>query len=1252
MCKLTLFGAPVLECNGRPQHISRRKARALLAYLAATGQRHTRESLVALLWPEYGQQEGRADLSRMLSALRISLGADYFLTDRESVALNEDADLWVDVNHFRRLLDACRDSAATDLDDDCRLKLAAAADLYQADFLAGFTLPDCRPFDEWQRLQTEALRRDLSWALEQLVAVCESDDDLSQTIDYAQRWVALDPLHEHAQRRLIALYARNGQRSAAHRQYQACERVLAEELGVDPQPETKQLYEQIRSGSAQSPAVARRLQLLQGAKDFPFEWPEPRPKRRRPFVERNSELAQLDNYLDEALAGNGRIVFVTGDAGRGKTSLLAEFARRALSAHPNLIVAGGNGNAFAGAGDPFLPFREVLRLLTGDVAPQSAVGEVSHEQARRLWAVLPETVQAILEHGPQLLHVFLSGKRLLARATTAAPVGAEWLVALQAGVARRREAPGKLEQAALFGQFTNVLHHLAEQRPLLITLDDLQWVDDASVGLLFHLGRRLTGSRILIVGAYRPEELVRGLSGDPHPVLQVLDEFRRRHGDIIIDLARPDETRERAFVEALLDTEPNRLDSAFRQALFQQTRGHPLFTVELLRDMQNRGDLVQNKAGQWRVGQELNWETIPSRVEAVIARRIDRLDDASREILSVASVEGERFTAEVIGRVLGLEKRPLLRTLSNQLERQHRLVQERGEVDVGTKYLSSYRFNHVLFQLYLYQQLPSGERRHLHREVAGALAELYADDLDQIAVQLANHYSAAAAWEQAVAYRNRAGDLAYQRASLREAARHYQSALEYRPETDEVGRAATLRKRGECLWMLGRHREAIEALETSRDLSDRAGHKEGAAAAQRLLGRVHWETGQTDKAGLYFQQAVATLEDETESEELAWALAGMSNYRMHLGDYEASIRVGERALAMARRLGIDALIIQCLCDLGSALSSMGDWTGVDMERESLDRALTLNRPHDAGRAYLYIAEALIYLGRYQEARNTLDEALEHARRMHLPYVAAGVRRQLAELDWFAGRWSAALSKLHSTGDAAVVAQPGKRIRSYLAVTLGRVYNDLGQAEVAHKRLSEESGAPFNSLDPGVAFMGELARAEMMSNRPAEAVAAAAEMLEWTDQVRYLYPNVDLALLFICRAPVIFDHPAMASYARSAWQQLDRLDKQYRTPVTAACRLEGQGWLLLAEADTAKATSAFEQAVAQWQTLDRPYDHARALSGLSRALIREGDDEKARTASERAMSLIDTLAAQLQDPALKTSFLASPLARQIREGSDE
>jgi hypothetical protein len=211
---------------------------------------------------------------------------------------------------------------------------------------------------------------------------------------------------------------------------------------------------------------------------------------------------------------------------------------------------------------------------------------------------------------------------------------------------------------------------------------------------------------------------------------------------------------------------------------------------------------------------------------------------------------------------------------------------------------------------------------------------------------------------------------------------------------------------------------------------------------------------------------------------------------------------------------------------------------------------------------------------------------------------------------------------------------------------GRFYNDLGQPEKSRKIVEALAGAA-STLDPRVALLGELARAEAALGHMALAASIASEILEWTNQARYLFPSVAMALLTICYMPVTFGWPAMGGAARSAWTQLEQLDEQYRMPVTAACRMEGLGWITLLEGDAVQAADCFRQAQTTWQELGHPYDQVRALSGLSRALTQE-DHDGFKTAIEQAMALINSLAAQLEDPALKSSFLASILVREIQK----
>src|SRR6266545_3796442 len=179
------------------------------------------------------------------------------------------------------------------------------------------------------------------------------------------------------------------------------------------------------------------------------------------FVAREQELGRLDGLLDLALAAQSQVAFVVGEAGQGKTALLQAFARRAQQAHPELIVAGGNCNAYTGAGDPYLPFREILELLTGDVEARALAGRLRRDHAERLWNSLPAAAQALLDVGPDLLDTFISARRLLSRAAAYVAGGAAWLTELQALAESKAATPINPQQQDLFEQYAKVVQALA-----------------------------------------------------------------------------------------------------------------------------------------------------------------------------------------------------------------------------------------------------------------------------------------------------------------------------------------------------------------------------------------------------------------------------------------------------------------------------------------------------------------------------------------------------------------------------------------------------------------------------------------------------------------------------------------------------------------------------------------------------------------------------------------------------------------------
>ncbi len=495
------------------------------------------------------------------------------------------------------------------------------------------------------------------------------------------------------------------------------------------------------------------------------------------FVGRERELGQLEGFMEKALHGNGGMVFVTGGPGRGKSALLEAFSKRVMAGYSELLAVMGVCNAYTGIGDPYLPFREVLGMLTGEIEYKWAAGTISLEHARRLWLFSPNTAKALVEYGPDLVEALLPGKNLVARMVSVVPDQRNLLQALRALAGRERPGLGGVEQRALFEQYWKVLSELADKQPLLIMLDDLQWADSASLNLLFHLGRNLEGKRILILGAYRPEEVVLRRGDSEHPLGSMLNEFKRQYGQVWISLSEAPENEGRQFVDAYLDSEPNRLGARFREAMFSHTRGHPLFTVELLRDLHERGDLIKDEHGRWVEGSSLDWAILPARVEGVIETRLGRLEPRAIETLAIASVIGEEFIAEVIAQVQNMDIRELINLLSRELDKKHRLVSIQSVQKINDQRLSVYRFNHNLFQKYLYNNLDKVRRTYLHEDIANIFESLFADQSDEIATELAWHFQEAGITDKAIHYLYQAGVKALAASANVEAVTHFSRGL-------------------------------------------------------------------------------------------------------------------------------------------------------------------------------------------------------------------------------------------------------------------------------------------------------------------------------------------------------------------------------------------------------------------------------------------------------------------------------------------
>lgn len=250
-----LFGPPRIEKDGQVIEIQRRKTLALFAYLVVTQQTHSRDTIATLFWQDNDQPSARANLRREISRLKQALGEGVLLLEGDNLSFNPAFELWVDVKVYLSKLEeaALHTHPRGRLCQECAANLTAALGLYTDGFMSGFSLPDSPKFDEWQFFQADGLRQNFSETLANLIDWHAAIGEFDTAINYARRRLSLDSQHEPAHRSLMKLYAWSGQQSAALRQYQECVRILEEELGIEPEEETRSIYGAIRSRTLEAP---------------------------------------------------------------------------------------------------------------------------------------------------------------------------------------------------------------------------------------------------------------------------------------------------------------------------------------------------------------------------------------------------------------------------------------------------------------------------------------------------------------------------------------------------------------------------------------------------------------------------------------------------------------------------------------------------------------------------------------------------------------------------------------------------------------------------------------------------------------------------------------------------------------------------------------------------------------------------------------------------------------------------------------
>ncbi|HEY3341003.1 MAG TPA: AAA family ATPase, partial [Anaerolineae bacterium] len=671
------------------------------------------------------------------------------------------------------------------------------------------------------------------------------------------------------------------------------------------------------------------------------------------IVARQAELARLNGFLDVSLGGKGQVCFVSGETGIGKSALVAEFERQAQAKHADLVMAVGICDPQVNGGSPYAPFRDVLEMLTHNTTSRAVKEHTARENTNRLARTAKVFVDLIIKFGPDIINIFVPGVGL--------PIKISQFALGESGMGdkvKRRVIPkakeqehklagtDQLNQDQVIEQYVNVIRALAEKVPLLLVLEDLHWADSASLNMLFRLSRHMENRRILIVGTYRPHEKQLNRDDNLAQLEQVLDEIKRYYGDVFIDLNKARSENGRGFIDAFLESVPNRLDENFRRNLFLHTGGQPLFTIELLRDLQNRGLLVKDVAGRWVGGDDLRWDRIPARVEGVIESRLAHVPRDMHETLRTASVEGEQFTAEVVAGVQTSDTRTLIRQLSGDLQTTHQLVQGLEVKRIGQQRLSRYRFSHQLFQQYLYNTLDPVELSYMHETVGLTLETLYGEQAAEIAAQLARHFELAELPDKARLYLRIAGE---------------QAAASYANDAalDFLNRALALTPKNAAQerFVLLANRERVYDL-----LGKRALQREDLNELTRLADALPGDVLKRADVGL----------------RRAKLAQSVSDYETAIAEAQAAtslIEADKNVAASAAALLVDGYLI-----VARALSVRGD---AAQSRQQLEQALAISRQqhYQPGeyRALTFMATLQLAAGDYPAANDSLEQALRLAR---------------------------------------------------------------------------------------------------------------------------------------------------------------------------------------------------------------------------------------------------------------------------------
>jgi hypothetical protein len=453
-----------------------------------------------------------------------------------------------------------------------------------------------------------------------------------------------------------------------------------------------------------------------------------------PLVGRDEELSRLSVVLKDVLDAHGKVFFISGEGGIGKSRLAKEFEKQAKAQGCKVLV----GNCVPSSRINYMPFLEALNQLADDKAEEKHEGK----------APKSKFFQSAKKAAPDLMEAVPIVGNILKGAT----------VMYQEYQALGQDGEGDDKQM-LFATL-QLLQQECAKRPIVMQIDDLQWADSASVGMLHFLARNIKDMRILLLGIYRPEDILLDRKVGGNPFLDSLRIMRRESLCDELTLKPLTEGEISQVASGMLDRPVN---SVIVNRIYRESGGKPLFAVETIRQMEGSGALTC-KEGTWSLSEK---ETeIPTSVKEVVLRRIERLSKEERRSLEYASVMGMCFDPEMLADALKIERLELLESLEH-LHDDHQLVKE---VEGG------YVFEEEKVRRVTYDSISKLRRKEVHRAFGQMMEKKLPNE--SLYPDLARHFNMAGDAPKAVKYSILAGQFSLDRQVVEEAFRYFELAVE------------------------------------------------------------------------------------------------------------------------------------------------------------------------------------------------------------------------------------------------------------------------------------------------------------------------------------------------------------------------------------------------------------------------------------------------------------------------------------------